>query len=153
MPKPHEVSVSESVSPEGDSPRVTPSVSTSTLETVAPRARRHFSPAEKLRVVKAADAALASGKRGALQAMLRAEGLYSTQLAEWRQQLGANGIAGLASRKPGRVPKLDVKDKQLLGAKKDIEALEKKLRVANALIALQKKAHELLALTQPEDES
>jgi transposase-like protein len=150
MPKTDEVSVSESVSPEGDSHRGTPSVSTSTLETVPPRARRQFSPADKLRLVKAADAALASGERGALQSMLRAEGLYSTQLAEWRQQLGATGIRGLASRKPGRMPKLDAKDREVLAARKEVETLERRLRVANAVIDLQKKAHELLGLALPE---
>ena len=85
--------------------------------------------------------------------MLRKEGIYSSQLATWRRQFGADGEVGLAPRKPGRTPKLDVKDRQLLAAKKEVEALEKKLRVANALIALQKKAHELLELTLPEEES
>ena len=39
---------------------------------------------------------------------------------------------------------------------KNADALERKLRIANALIALQKKAHELLGLAlpePPEDES
>jgi len=37
----------------------------------------YFSAAEKLRIVKKADACIASGERGALEAMLREEGLYS----------------------------------------------------------------------------
>jgi transposase-like protein len=36
--------------------------------------------------------------------MLRKEAIYSSQLSSWRQQLGASGEAGLASRKPGRKP-------------------------------------------------
>ncbi|MBK8481993.1 MAG: transposase [Proteobacteria bacterium] len=103
-----------------------------------------------MRLVKAADVALASGERGALQAMMRKEGIYSSHLATWRRQLGVGGEAGLASRKPGRKPKLDAKDRALLAATKEVDKLKRKLRVANALIDLQKKAHELLGLTLPE---
>lgn len=118
--------------------------------------RRRFSPSEKLRLVNAADAALASGTRGAVEALLRKEGIYSSLLSAWRAQLGTRGQAGLTARKPGRKPKLDAKDRALLAATKRNEALERKLRIANALIALQKKAHELLGLAlpePPEDES
>ena len=54
-------------------------------EVKAPRTqgRRAFSPAEKLRIVRAADAC-AHGKLGAL---LRSEGVYHTQVREWRTQL------------------------------------------------------------------
>ncbi len=119
------------------------------------KARRQFTASEKLRLVKAAEVALASGERGALEAMLREEGIYSSQLAAWRLQFGARGEAGLASRKPGRKPKLSATDRELLAVTKKNETLERKLRIANALIALQKKAHELLglALPDPEEES
>jgi len=119
-------------------------------ESVAPKLRRQFTASEKLRLVKAADAALASGERGALEALLRKEAIYSSQLAAWRQQLGTSGEAGLTSRKPGRKPKLGATDRALLAATKENETLQRKLRVANALIALQKKAHELLGLALPE---
>ena len=116
------------------------------------KARRQFTASEKLRLVKAAEAALASGERGALEAMLREEGIYSSQLAAWRLQFGARGEAGLTSRKPGRKAKLSAKDRELLVVTKKNETLERKLRIANALIALQKKAHELLGLALPESE-
>ena len=117
-----------------------------------PGARRRFTASEKLRLVQAADAALATGKRGALEAMLRKEGIYSSLLSAWRRQLGAGGAAGLTSRKPGRKPKLTDRDRQLLTVTKENESLKRKLRVANALIGLQKKAHELLGLALPEIE-
>ncbi len=125
------------------------------VESVAPRSRRQFSASEKLRLVKAADAALASGERGALEALLRKEGIYSSHLSAWRKQLGANGAAGLEPRKPGRKPKLDAKDKQLLAAQKELAVLRRKLEVANALIELQKKAHAVLglALPKPDEQS
>jgi transposase len=100
--------------------------------------------------VKAADAAIASRERGALEALLRKEGIYSSHLSTWRRQLAANGEAGLVARKPGRKPRLDAAARALLAVTKQNEALTRKLRVANALIDLQKKAHELLGLTLPE---
>jgi len=84
--------------------------------------------------------------------VLREEGIYSSQLAAWRQQFGARGEAGLTSRTPGRKPKLSAKDRELLAVTKQNELLHRKLRVANALIGLQKKAHELLGLALPEPE-
>jgi transposase-like protein len=127
-----------------------PNVNDASHESVAPKLRRQFTASEKLRLVKAADAALASGERGALEALLRKEAIYSSQLAAWRQQLGTSGEAGLTSRKPGRKPKLGAAGRELLAVTKQNETLQRKLRVANALIALQKKMHELLGLTLPE---
>ena len=101
-------------------------------------------------MVKAAEEAVASGERGALEALLRREGIYSSHLSAWRQQLGARGAAGLAAQRPGRKPKLDEKDRQLLALTKRAAQLERKLAVANAIIGLQKKAHEVLGIALPE---
>jgi len=75
-------------------------------ETVAKRSRRVFSVAEKLRIVREADACLASGERCALGAMLRREGIYSSLLGAWRVQLGAHGATNLIAKKPDHKPKL-----------------------------------------------
>jgi len=120
------------------------------LEVVPPKKRRKYSASEKLRIVKAAEAAVASGERGALEALLRREGIYSSHLSSWRKQLAAGGAAGLASQKPGRKPKLDDKDRQLLAMTKELAKVQRKLLVANALIELQKKAHAVLGLALPE---
>lgn len=137
-------------SPESELQQHERGVSGAAVESVPPRSRRQFSASEKLRLVKGADAALASGERGALEAFLRKEGIYSSHLSAWRKQLGASGAAGLEQRKPGRKPKLDAKDKQLLAAQKELAVLRRKLDVANALIELQKKAHAVLGLALPE---
>jgi len=150
VPKPPQVPGREGAPAGGESKQREPSLNGASQESVAPKLRRKFTASEKLRLVKAADAALASGERGALEALLRKEAIYSSQLATWRQQLGTNGEAGLTSRKPGRKPKLGATDRALLAATKQNEILQRKLRVANALIDLQKKAHELLGLTLPE---
>ncbi len=120
------------------------------MESVAPKTRRRFSASEKLRLVKAAEAAVASGERGALEALLRTEGIYRSHLSAWRQQLGSHGVAGLEPRQPGRKPKLGAKERRLAAATKEIAVLQRKLQVANAIIALQKKAHEVLGLALPE---
>lgn len=93
---------------------------------------------------------MASGERGALEALLRKEGIYSSHLAAWRRQFAANGEAGLAARRPGRKPRLDAAGRALLAVTKENAALKRQLYIANALIELQKKAHELLGLTLPE---
>ncbi len=71
-------------------------------------------------------------------------------LSSWRQQLGARGATGLAPQKPGRKPKLDEKDRQLLAMAKENAVLKRKLLIANGLVALQKKAHEILGIALPE---
>lgn len=112
--------------------------------------RRRFTAAEKLRIVKAADAAAASGERGAVEALTRREGIYSSHLSAWREQLGSRGRAGLEPQKPGRKPKLDDKDRKLLALEKENAKLKRKLQVADAVIGLQKKAHEVLGIALPE---
>jgi transposase len=125
-------------------------VNSPSQESVPSKMRRQFTASEKLRLVKSAESALATGERGALEAMLRKESIYSSQLSAWRTQFGARGELGLASRTPGRKPKLSAKDRELLAVIKQNEVLQRKLRIANALIGLQKKAHELLGLALPE---
>ena len=120
------------------------------VETQPRRTRRVFSAAEKLRIVKKSNACIASGERGALEAMLREEGIYSSLLSTWRGQLDAQGIDGLAPRKAGRKPKLDAKDRRNAELLKRNVALERKLHIAEAVIALQKKAHEILGIALPE---
>jgi transposase-like protein len=122
------------------------------LETVPKPHRRVFTVADKLRIVNEATACVASGERGALEAMLRREGIYSSQLSTWRGQLGLHGAAGLAARKPGRKPRLTDAERRNAELTKRNAELERKLHVAEVLIALQKKAHELLGLALPESD-
>jgi transposase len=154
VPKPSRVSERHSPPQEAkkDAPADGVPGSGSSQETVQPGTRRRFTASEKQRLINAADAALASGERGALEALLRKEGIYSSHLHTWRKQLGAGGPAGLTPQTPGRKVKLDSKDRQLLAVTKENEALKHKLRVANALLELQKKARVLLDLSIPEDE-
>jgi transposase len=137
---------------EGRSPQ--PAVSGAGIESV-PRRRRQrrvFTGPEKRRILRAADVALASGERGALEALLRKEAIYSSLLSSWRAQLEARGSAGLSPSVPGRKPKLTEAERHMTALTKRNEVLERKLHIANALIALQKKAYAILDIALPESE-
>ena len=114
--------------------------------------RRKFTAADKLRIIRKADECLASGQRGALEALLRQEGIYASQLGAWRAKLASSGSSGLTPAKAGRKPKHTAAERRLAELEKRNAELERKLHVAEVLIALQKKAHELLGLALPESD-
>ena len=139
MPKPSPILAPESPSTEGDHKQRELAESGASVESTPPKPRRRFTAAEKLRLVKAADAAVAPRK----------EAIYSSHLSSWRQQIGAGGAGGLAPKKPGRKSKLDDKERRLLAVEKENAVLKRKLQIAEGLIALQKKAHEILGIALP----
>lgn len=110
------------------------------------RQRRRWSIEEKKRILKDAEAC---SKRGELAALLRREGIYSSHLSNWRRQLKAHGEKGLARQKPGPKPKKDAKDRKIAQLEKKAARLEQKLELADKLIDLQKKAHEILGIALP----
>ena len=83
-----------------DNPPDASNVAPKTIEIKAPRTqgRRQFSAAEKLRIVRAADACA----HGELGALLRREGIYQTLVAEWAKARGAQraGRTYRRDRKP-----------------------------------------------------
>jgi hypothetical protein len=114
----------------------------------APGKRRTFTAGEKLRIVREAGACT---ERGDVEALLRREGIYSSHLAAWRKELALHGSEGLAQRKPGRKPKLDAKDRRIAELERRAARLEAKLELADKLIALQKKAAEILGIQLASD--
>jgi len=113
-----------------------------------PGKRRSFSAAEKLRIVREAAACT---KRGELEAMVRRECIYSSQLAAWRKQLALHGSEALVGRKPGRKPTLDAKDRRIAELEKHAARLEAKLSLAEKLIDLQKKVSAILGINLATD--
>jgi transposase len=117
---------------------------------VVPQAkRRRFTAKYKLSILEKADACIEPGQLGAL---LRREGLYASNLKNWRRQREQGSLTGLAPKKRG--PRPDP-DKELL---KRIAKLEKenlrladKLEKAELIIDVQKKVARLLGTEQPED--
>jgi transposase len=148
VPKPMPVR-EEEATPETEQRERARGASGGAVESVAHRQKRTFTAAEKLRIVRRAEACLASGKRGALGAMLREEGIYSSLLSCWRAQIGAHGVGGLDARKAGRKPKLDASERRNAELVKRNAELERQLHVVTVLLELQKKAHELLGVALP----
>jgi len=151
VPKPT-MEYTETTGPRSGSAKRERGVSGGAVETVAKRGRRSFSAAEKLRIVKLADACLQSGERGALHAMMRVEGIYSSQLSSWRSQLNLHGTSGLNARKPGRKPVRAAHEVAYAQVVKRNEALARELHIVYALLDLQKKAQELMRLASPLEE-
>lgn len=113
--------------------------------------RRRFTAAEKLRIVRQADACT---ERGEVEAMLRREGIYSSHLSMWRKALREHGEQGMASRTPGRKPTRDVRDARIEQLEREKARLEKELRISKKVIEIQKKVSELLGIDPlPSDES
>lgn len=110
------------------------------------RHRRRFSREDKIRIV--AEAERCTGK-GEVAALLRREGLYSSHLSMWRQQLRAHGESGLDAKKVGRKPVLDERDKKLEQLEREKAKLEQELRLARKVIELAGKAHEILGVALP----
>jgi transposase len=113
------------------------------------RQRRRFSPEERGRILREADAC---SERGQLGALLRREGIYSSHLNAWRKAREREGLAGLQDKKPGPKPSKDAKDRLIEQLEKRNAKLEKELRISKALIELQEKAHEILGIALPRNE-
>lgn len=123
--------------------------SNTSSEVVAVARRRHFSTADKRRILAAADRCTKPGEIGAL---MRREGVYSSSLSTWRRQREVADLAALAPQKRG--PKHDpVRADALLIAQltRDNLRLQTSLNKANLVIEVQKKLAVLLGLATPED--
>ena len=123
------------------------------VEVTAKAKRRRFSASEKLRVLKAADACT---ETGAIAALLRREGLYSSHLAEWRKARARGELDGLAPRKRGRKPvPVNPLEKEVAELKRALAKSEARATRAEALVELQEKISQLLGIPQPgtEDET
>jgi transposase-like protein len=98
-------------------------------EVVAKAKRRRFTAAEKLRVLREAEACRGSGEIGAL---LRREGLYSSYLTTWRRQQELGELEGLSPQKRG--PKPDPQAIELAKLRRENERLQARLQRAELII-------------------
>jgi len=110
-------------------------------EVPAKSQRRRFTIEYRLRILKEADACT---KRGALGALLRREGLYSSHLMIWRRQREQGELVAGRARKRGPTAKpIDPRVKQL---EVENRRLQRKLARAETIITLQKKVAEILGI-------
>ena len=118
------------------------------VEVLAKAIRRRITAEYKRQILREADARTAPGAIGAL---LRREGLYSSHLTTWRAQRERGELTGLTPKKRGPAPK----PQNPLAAK--VAALERAVSReqaradrAEALVELQKKVAELLGTASPQ---
>ena len=119
-------------------------LATSEVEVMAKATRRRYTAEYKLRILQGAEV---SSGRGELGALLRREGLYSSNLTAWRKQRERGELEGLAQKRRGPLPR----EKNPLADK--VKALERetaRLRAraerAEGLVELQKKVSEILGI-------
>jgi len=110
-------------------------------EVAAKPKRRRFSAEYRLRIVREADACEEPGEIGAL---LRREGLYSSQLVLWRRQRDAGALEGLRTKKRG--PKAKAVDPRLKRLERENARLKRKLEQAETIIGIQKKVAGILGI-------
>src|SRR4030095_2430498 len=109
--------------------------------------RRQFSAEYKRRILEEADACTEPGQIGAL---LRREGLYSSNLINWRKQRAEGSLKALSPKKRG--PKPDPVANENAALRRRIERLEAELKRAETIIEVQKKLSDLLGLSDPNDQ-
>ena len=112
---------------------------------VSEKPRRRQYPAEyKLRILKEADACTEPGDVGAV---LRREGLYSSLLSTWRRQREEGSLNALTPGKRGRkVKPSNPLSRRVEELERENRKLEGQLKQARAVIEVQKKLSEILAL-------
>jgi transposase-like protein len=107
-------------------------------EVSAKAVRRKLTAAYKVRILREADRCTEPGQLGAL---LRREGLYSSNLTRWRRQM----VQGLISNKRGPVARnSDPNIRRISELEKEIVRLKSRLKKADLIIDVQKKMAELL---------
>jgi transposase len=111
-------------------------------EVVAKAKRRHFTAAEKIRILREVDACQGTGEIGAL---LRREGIYSSYLTTWRKQRESRELEGLAPQKRG--PKPNPEAIELAKLRHEHERLKERMRQAELIIDVQKKVARMLGAT------
>ena len=111
-------------------------------EVVATARRRHFSSADRLRILALADGCTKAGEIGAL---LRREGIYSSLLVTWRKKRASIEQAALEPQKRGRKADPSLAEARRVGQlTRENDRLRRQLAQARTIIDVQKKVCTLL---------
>lgn len=131
--------VSPSVSPAAGSAGT---LALAETEVEAKAKRRRFTAEYKRRILREADRCTTPGAVGAL---LRREGVYSSSLSSWRKARDRGEVEGLTPRKRGpKAEPPDPRDKKLAEQAREIDKWRKRAERAEALVEVQKKVAALL---------
>jgi transposase len=112
------------------------------IEVVAKATRRRFTVEYKRKIVREADACKTAGAIGAL---LRREGLYSSHLTTWRAARERGELAWPTSKKRGPATQVvDARDKRIAELERETTRWRTRAERAEALIEVQKNIAALL---------
>ena len=104
-----------------------------------PTSRRSFTSAQKLDHITAYEAAMKRGEGGAY---LRANGLYSSLMCEWRRQRDAGVLAG---KKPGeKIGRLTADQAEIARLTRQLDKAQRRLATTEVALENMGKARELL---------
>jgi transposase-like protein len=112
------------------------------VQVVAKPRRRTYTAEYKRRILQEADACTTPGAVGAL---LRREGLYSSHLVVWRRARGRGELAALAPKTRGRKPRpVDPRDRKIAELERQVAQLTGRAERAEVLVEAQKNLAALL---------
>jgi transposase len=104
-----------------------------------PWRRRTFAPAEKLQHLAAYDEACQHGQGGAY---LREQGLYSSQVTEWRKLRDAGVLAGRSAG--AKVGRLSAEQAEIARLRAQLDKAQRRLARTEVALDIMGKAHALL---------
>lgn len=113
------------------------------------RQHRKFSASYKLKILEELDRCVNPGDKGMVA---RREGLYSSQISDWRR-LRKEGTLTALNKTRGRKKKRDAKDDKITALEAELDAVQSKLNQAEAIIDIQKKVSEILGISNPKAKS
>ena len=122
-------------------------VTAADVQVAAKPRRRTYTAEYKRRILKEADACT---KPGAVGALLRREGLYTSHLVVWRRARARGELAALTPKKRGRkTTPVDPRDRKIAELERQLVAMTGRAQRAEALVDAQKKLAALLG--RPEE--
>jgi transposase len=119
-------------------------------EVVAKPQRRSYTAEYKLRILREAEAAAVT--RGAVGALLRREGLYSSLLVTWRRERAQGIREALTPQRRGPKSKRNPVAEEMQKLQRQNARLNEELRKAHIIIDVQKKVAALLGHPLPDED-
>jgi transposase len=116
-------------------------------EVPASAKRRRFTAEYKRSILELAEACR---DEGAIGALLRREGLYSSHLTTWRRQREQGELQALTPKKRGRKPAANPLAEENQRLRAENARLSRRLEKAELIIDVQKKVSALLGIALPE---
>jgi len=111
------------------------------IEVMSKATRRRFTTDYKRKIVREADACTTPGAIGAL---LRREGLYSSHLTTWRAARERGELTGAPKKRGPARRVVDPRDKRITELERERTRWQKRAERAEALVELQKQVAALL---------